>query len=441
MKKILSYIIPIILLGLVSCQKHDIDLIFGEPNQRIEDTLNIRNKALLASPYGWKTIFSPKGGGTYLFYMQFQADNRVLMVSDLNSNTTVPDTSSYVLRATGQPSLIFDTYNYLHILSHPYNPISGGTGGQGRQSDYEFYFKSVSADSIVLIGVKNQNVMILKKATEEEADFYKNGGISKTISEATSALNRARLYVDENGSQVSVDLSFALKTFSLTRTDANNNEVISSSAFTFAADGLDLVSPLLYNNTPFSKVYWDSTNKQFYLMINGAKVPVIAVAPPPLHTLLDQPEYKYLAVDPPTMPQYGKFNDLLQADIQATTDAGRTYNHFYFNFQPGLSNGANVVFGVTTASSSYWIEYNYYKMEYVDEDVGIVRFTFIGNNGSIPATLRYSKTLRAYFESHTFKIDYSDEPSPTGKIMGGMTCVEEPDVSFYGRFEAVWSNW
>lgn len=445
MKKILLYGMLLAIIG-IACRKEGTETWYGTTlDKRLADTIAARQNALTSSPYGWKTVFTPKGGGAYLFYMKFANDNRVEMVSDVNIDAASNvSTSSYIFRTTGQPSLIFDTYSPLHIISHPYNPISGGTGGEGKTADYEFYFQSVTADSVVLIGVKNKNIMVLKKATQEEEAFYKGGGIKNIIDEASNAFKRARLYILENGAETKVELSFVSKTLSLTRKDANNADVTTTAAFTFAADGLDLVKPLTYEGVSFNKVYWDSAQKQFYILINGNKIPIVAVAPPPLHTLIGTPGYRYLAVDPPSMPQTAGFDAILQRDIANTTLVNRSYNHFYFDFNPPagqIKQGSNVTFGVTTASSSYWIEWNSYLMEWVNQNEGIVKFSFKGNNGSNSTTLTFSVNLRAFFENHTFKIDYSDVAGPAGKVMGSFICVEDPSIAFYGRFESTWSNW
>jgi hypothetical protein len=166
-----------------------------------------------------------------------------------------------------------------------------------------------------------------------------------------------------------------------------------------------------------------------------------------LHSyLLDNSNWRLrcLAVEPAEMKQNGKFNDILQLDIANAKAANRSYNHFYFDFNPPeeqRKNGSNVVFGVTTASGAYWIEYNYYKMDWIDKNQGTFKFTFIGNNGSTSATLNYSKNLRAFFESKTFKMIYSNQKGPTGRVMANFICVEDPEMFFYGKFERKWINW
>jgi hypothetical protein len=166
-----------------------------------------------------------------------------------------------------------------------------------------------------------------------------------------------------------------------------------------------------------------------------------------LHSyLLDNSNWRLrcLAVQPADMPQSGKFNDILQLDLANAKSANRSYNHFYFDFNPPeeqRKSGSNVVFGVTTASGSYWVEHNYYRMDWLDRNAGTFKFTYIANNGSSSATLNYSKNLRALFERKTFKMIYSNQKGPSGRVMANFISVEDPEIFFYGRFERKWINW
>lgn len=167
-----------------------------------------------------------------------------------------------------------------------------------------------------------------------------------------------------------------------------------------------------------------------------------------LHTyLLDNSNWRLrcLAVEPAEMPQHGKFNDLLQADISATKAANRSYNHFYIDFNPPeeqRKNGADVSFGVTTAANGvYWVDRNYYKINWINTTDGTFKFTYTGNSGSSDATRNYSKNLRALLDSKTFKMIYSNNKGPTGRVVANFICVEDPEIFFYGRFERKWINW
>jgi hypothetical protein len=170
-----------------------------------------------------------------------------------------------------------------------------------------------------------------------------------------------------------------------------------------------------------------------------------AVQTTTLHTIIQtDSKYRFLSVNPPSMPQTSAFNTILQADIANATGASRTYNHFYLDFNPPVgqrTGGSNVVFGVTTASGSYWIEYNYYQMQWVNAATGIVSFTYKGNNGSTSTTASFSQNIRNLLDNYTFQIDYSSHVLNVGKVTGKLTCVEDPTIVFYGQLEKTWSNW
>src|SRR5204862_5715275 len=77
-----------------------------------------------------------------------------------------------------QPSLLFDTYSYLHVLADPNPDVNGGTVGGGLFSDFEFYFDSNSADTIQLVGRLNGSKMSLVKATPAEENAYNSGQLA-----------------------------------------------------------------------------------------------------------------------------------------------------------------------------------------------------------------------------------------------------------------------
>lgn len=162
-----------------ACKKTN-DRIFDEsPNERIEKTLTAYQEQLAGATYGWRAIIEPAGGGAYGFYFKFNDANRVTMFSDftLESATTEKE-SSYRLKGLQQPSLLFDTYSYLHVLADPDNRVNGGTRGAGLRSDFEFYFEPSSADTIHLVGRFNGSKATLIKATQEEQAGYEDGGIA-----------------------------------------------------------------------------------------------------------------------------------------------------------------------------------------------------------------------------------------------------------------------
>jgi len=174
-KKNKILLIIALVIAAVSCKKEE--YIFDQsPDERLNETLAGYQAALTSSPAGWKAVLQPALGGAYNFFFQFNNDNRVFMFADIDTATAhTKRESSYRLKALQQPSLIFDTYSYLHILADPDGSKNGGINGVGLASDFEFAFQSASEDSIVLIGRQNKTKLKLEKATQEELDAWQNG--------------------------------------------------------------------------------------------------------------------------------------------------------------------------------------------------------------------------------------------------------------------------
>src|ERR1700712_4332835 len=119
MKKYLIYTM-LALTVFTSCQKSYTVATADLPEVRVAATLASYSATLTGSANGWKAFLYPKGGGVYLYSMKFSASNRVTMLSDLNATTsTTAAESSYKIKQQTAPSLLFDTYNYIHIIADP----------------------------------------------------------------------------------------------------------------------------------------------------------------------------------------------------------------------------------------------------------------------------------------------------------------------------------
>ncbi len=186
MKKFLSVFLGAIIL-LSACKKKDEYIFDKSPDERINETLTKFQTLLTSAENGWKGYIKVnKGDGAiYSFYFNFNADNRVTMVSDFDSASAVTlQESSYRLRQQQQPTLIFDTYSYVHVLADPNEENAGvvahpnnGPVGQGLLSDFEFIIDqdSISAGAIKMVGKVNGATLTLIRASKAEADIFRGG--------------------------------------------------------------------------------------------------------------------------------------------------------------------------------------------------------------------------------------------------------------------------
>ena len=169
MKKIILYL-SFLVLAVAGCTKVE-DSKLADPDKRLAAELSKNESLLVSAPNGWKAQIYPKGGKGYAFYFKFTADGKVDMLSDFNAESAgTLKQSTWRLKALQRPTLIFDTYSYIHLLSDPTASISGGTTGKGLTSDFEFAFTTTdnTGDSLKLEGIVNQNAMTYVRATAAE---------------------------------------------------------------------------------------------------------------------------------------------------------------------------------------------------------------------------------------------------------------------------------
>ena len=181
MNRNILYIIFAISL-LASCRKDDDNVFDKSPDERLNETLAKYQTALTASTTGWNANLVTGDGGSYRFYFSFGDNNRVQMYSDFDTSTSSNvRESSYRLKALQQPSLIFDTYSYIHLLSDPDGSVNGGNYGQGLKSDFEFAIDTVTADSVLLTGRFNGSKLKLVKAAAGDRAVWANKQVTNAV--------------------------------------------------------------------------------------------------------------------------------------------------------------------------------------------------------------------------------------------------------------------
>ena len=166
-KRFLYYILALTLVA--SCKRDDDHVFDKSPDERINETLKAYQATLTGSQYGWNGSLHTADGTLYRFYFSFTDSNRVQMLGDFDSTSgSELKESSYRLKALQQPSLIFDTYSYLHVLSDPDGSVNGGTDGEGLKADFEYAIDSVGTDSISLTGRVNGSKLTMTKASQSD---------------------------------------------------------------------------------------------------------------------------------------------------------------------------------------------------------------------------------------------------------------------------------
>jgi hypothetical protein len=252
MKKLLIIIVAAVTF-LSACKKDDGSIFSKSPDQRLNDALTAYQAQLSGAPNGWKGLVYPKSGGIYTFYFKFNNSNRVQMLSSFDSASAVTlKESSYRLKAVQQPSLLFDTYSYLHVLSDPNPDVNGGPAGTGLQSDFEYYFDSTSADTIHLVGRFNGSKAVLVKATQTEATAFTSGQLANGL-----FINKIQTYYKRlTIGAASVDFNFDESTKTIKWTDVNGNLLDSTrmSDYFLVLGGISFTRPITIGNQKISQL-------------------------------------------------------------------------------------------------------------------------------------------------------------------------------------------
>jgi hypothetical protein len=283
MKKTFLYLFLIV--ATASCSKKDDNKIFEKSaDERLNEALSTYQSQLVGSQYGWNgVLYADSGRGTpYSFYFKFDASNRVKMLSDFDSTSAATlKESSYRLKALQQPSLLFDTYSYIHVLADPDPNVNGGGYGSGLQTDFEFYFDSVGTDVIRLGGRFHGTKLVLTRATQQDATALNNGQLA-----AAFYINKILTYFKRLtiGNQL-IDFQINPYTRKVTFTwlDASGNTSTFTTSYYLTPGGIALTNPLVIGTTvikTFDNLAWNATTQTINLAVNGTAASIRGVVVP-----------------------------------------------------------------------------------------------------------------------------------------------------------------
>jgi Domain of unknown function (DUF4302) len=439
MKKILLYMM-LAMIGFIAGCKKDTDPIFDDPDTRLAAELSADQAKLLNAPNGWKAMIYPKGGKGFFYYFKFKADGSVTMLSDFNTTTArVPMDATYRLKALQRPTLIFDTYSYIHLPSDPNGDISGGTNGVALASDFEFAFVRSTADSLVFEGIFNKNVFKMVKLTAAEEQNILSGAISTFISESTPYITNKILYMILDGKQVPVSLSAGTKVFSI------SGKV--SSVFYYGLDVLELGTPIKYGSYIFDKIYWDKTEKYFYALkgterikIEISPAPLVLDTDPALHTVLNT-RWASLKINIADLPDLS--TDFLSKYNAANANMNGYGSRYieYITVLFGTNNQITLAARCRNpASPTSTYTANYVFNMTLNSTTGVATFVLdpaqalgagLGNSNA-NSFKTYLKPLTDYFIANSFKIAYISAGAPSGSTVGAFLGVSNPNTFFYG---------
>jgi hypothetical protein len=432
MKKIFYFLLVLSLTA--GCRDEDDTALLGRPEDRSREMLAAYRAQLLASPYGWKGYVFPGMGGGFSFLFEFTNEGRVTMLADINRDcATEPYESSFRLEAVQRPSLFFDTYSYLHILSDPNPDTLGGILGQGLLSDFEFAFESTHGDTLYLKGNQHGTPLVMIKATQAESDAFHNGAL-ETTANAVNQYSEANpfVYIQSNdGKRINTSFNLDAKKFSLSFKQGDTLN-ISTAPFGYTPTGLYLQRPLQYRNIVFQEVFFDAAQRSYYILVNGTRTDLRASADPvlPLHLFLGV-DFSVISVPPRQIDGWSQaFKTIGDAMAGALLNAGLGLSYMELAFNTENHTMAFNVYFMDMSTGDYYVAQ--YPYAYAKSADGVFKFTpYDEANGNAEYLRPVTTPLLFYFENYRFRMEYLKTEKG---YVGQLKCLENPAMYFSGNF-------
>ncbi|WP_300601716.1 DUF4302 domain-containing protein [Niabella sp.] len=431
-----------ILLGtlLFACNKAKVDYVFDKlPEQRMKERNAELQNLLTGSANGWKAFLRTSlNGGGYGFYMKFDAQDYVTMLSDWNTaNATTQKQSTYRVQYISNSTLIFDSYTYISILQDPNSANNGGSAREGLQSDVEFEYLRNSGDTIILKGRKYKNTLFLLKASTSDAAAYTGGGYATAIDAFKTYFSTKRnnyFSVDSAGKSNAIIISFnnTTKLFNTIRLGANGAGVPAATGFGFSNDGVFLTDPIKLLGTTFTALKQKDANTIVVIDAQGKEYAVQQSTTPilPLKAIIGTGVTAFTIPNATAYAGWSADFTARRAQVRQSLLTGGynlTLGKIVLTFGKAaqrMSFVADIPQGATQFTATFNLYYN-------QADDGTITFTkasdYLGTNAAITEA-GFGPILGQRLLTDSFAVDYYDSGA-TG-VLAVFTSVQHPEFSF-----------
>ncbi|KAA6303094.1 MAG: hypothetical protein EZS26_000697 [Candidatus Ordinivivax streblomastigis] len=253
----------------ISCEKEVVSGLDNSVDARINEIINGYVDELKSSEYGWMASIGTSEG-YYRFHMTFQDDNKVVMFTDnpeYPGFDVIPDSSTYAFKALQRPTLIFDTYSYMHLINDPNADISGGSNTQGLYTDFEFEVEKYEDGIFYMAGRFNKVKAIFKKASKEDKAGVEEGLMMQLPEQVQQKMaNKYIKYTAENGVEIAIKVVNNRSLYSFWFNDKTGMGEDSQKYYNAEVDGSgDLFFPEPISTGPVSVtgLKYDKNKEQF----------------------------------------------------------------------------------------------------------------------------------------------------------------------------------
>ena len=442
-KYITLYAISI--LTLSGCVKRVEDVFPGTADDRISKSLTAYKSTLMSTP-GWKLFVYPEGlqsqnieVGGLTYYVTFPDSNRTVMVSDFDTLTTaVPKESSWHLKATQRPSLVFDTYSYIHIAADPDETVSFSPtqqGGYGWGTDYDFSFLAAEpGDTLFIEGNFNHSDALLIKATQEEIDSAFNGRLSHIVKATTDFVSSSTFlfFNATDNAKIGVAFNTFLRRLNFTYLTSGQLQTISV-PYSYTINGIHFKTPVTVGGYTFQDLYWDDALELYYIDTGSGHVNITGSTTPlfPMYIVIGKYIVSFIVPTTPLPGQSATF-DTVYSDIKfnlKNSNFNLDLKDIEFIFDDPSKTMVMLVNveqdGIPFIAAYF---YNYTALT----TSNITRFSRVQTNGNGNAVEAEMTPLLDYIDNDVFKVDYFTGSSP---VTGQFISQDNPGFFFTGNLQ------
>lgn len=445
MKRLLIFIA--LLSILVSCKKTSYVAKFDKtPQERAADQISLVSTTLTGATNGWIATLPTRAGGGYAFYLTFDNQQNVTMYGDLNdASATTFAKSYYRVKQDIGTDLVFDSYSYLAMLNDPNGAVLGGQDKIGYQSDVDFTYDHVTADSIIFIGKKYRQPFKLVKATAAQKALFDANGYKAAIDKFKAFFTETKYpYIEmvTAGVTIKVGVNVNLTNNLSTGKRASFTGVLSdgktigvgNEKIALTLDGASILNAgLTYADVKFVKFSWkdattlavyDNTGKEYIIKSSANSVT-------PLHLLIGTSYGTVTLPNATTYPGWGA--DYVARRATSTTamlNGGYALRleQMAFSFN-NVTKKMTLRVNMPQNSTQYVGTINY---TYTKTDAGVYKFNYVDADGNGALCVNFMAPLLGQrLHVDTFTVDYLVNPT-TGALMAQFTSIQNPTFSFAG---------
>ena len=328
----------------------DAEQIFDKtPADRINEQKTELNNALLSSEFGWKAVYftddTQLGGYTHLF--KFSDGGKVQMASDFDSDTAIYE-SDYSIALGSTVSLVFDTFNRIHLLSDSDNYPTAALRGKGYLGDFQFlYYGQENGDILFKSNRLVREVRFVKATAQDWTDLSKNFVTEKNVI-GGAARPLFRLLEINNGTTIKkYDFSFSPVTRLATSNAIDDSGEVITMGVGYTPTGIVVSPAVVVGNQSLKEFVYNDADGSFTATGTGGVTVTIKYTNKPLiltddyKTLLDgQPQMvlSYIAANLYTAPTTSQYCKNLLDQANATLPANQKISRVQIYFNSAFGN-------------------------------------------------------------------------------------------------------